>query len=118
MQNATGHAPIVDVIAAAGVQAARKDTGAGPEMGLGFTTPVASGSGTVRSSTGLPIERGGSGRDVRMLSVVREEVCRVCGACGECGACEVCAEALNFNLESTASGEWNIVLTGNGPKPH
>ncbi|KAH9970550.1 AhpC/TSA antioxidant enzyme-domain-containing protein [Lactifluus volemus] len=45
MQNATGHAPIVDVIAAAGVQAARKDTGAGQkwDWGLQRQLPAALG---------------------------------------------------------------------------
>jgi MinD superfamily P-loop ATPase len=46
-------------------------------------------------------------RDAKVLSVVREE------ACGACGACEGCAEAMNIDLEPTASGEWNFVVTGN-----
>jgi hypothetical protein len=89
MQNTSGHAPIVDVLAAAGVRAARKVSGAGP-----------------RPNISLPLERGADARDAKVLSVVREE------ACGTCGACEGCAEALNIELESTASGEWSVVVTG------
>jgi len=90
MQSTAGHAPIEDVLAAAGVRAARKGPGA-----------VA-----VRPSISPPLMHGVGGRDAKVLSVVREE------ACGACGACESCAEALNIDLESTASGEWSIILTG------
>ena len=93
MQSTTGHAPIVDVLAAAGVRAARR---VGP--------PGA--TGTVRPNISLPLERAAGARDAMILSVVREE------ACGACGACEGCAEALNIDLESTASGEWSVVVTG------
>ncbi|KAF8492637.1 hypothetical protein F5888DRAFT_1618873 [Russula emetica] len=89
MQNTAGHAPIVDVLAAAGVRAARKVPGAGP-----------------RPNISLPLGRGADARDTKVLSVVREE------ACGTCGACEGCAEALNIELESTASGEWSVVVKG------
>ncbi len=88
MQNTAGHASIVDVLAAAGVRAARKVPGTGP-----------------RPNISLPLERGAGARDAKVLSVVREEVC------GACGACEGCAEALNIELESTASGEWSVVVT-------
>jgi len=66
----------------------------------------AAGGGTLsaRPNISLPLERG---REAKVLSVVREE------ACGTCGACEGCAEALNIDLESTASGEWSMVVTGN-----
>lgn len=91
MQNTVGHAPIVDVLAAAGVRAARKVHGVGP-----------------RPNISLPLGRGAGAdfRDAKVLSVVREE------ACGTCGACEGCADALNIELESTASGEWSVVVTG------
>ena len=89
MQNTAGHAPIVDVLAAAGVRAARKVPGAGP-----------------RPNISLPLGRGDDAREAKVLSVVREE------ACGTCGACEGCAEALNIELESTASGEWSVIVTG------
>jgi hypothetical protein len=114
MQSTTGHAPIVDVIAAAGVRAARRDAGpgAGPGPGLGPVVPAASTAGTVRPNISLPLERGGGGRDAKVLSVVRED------ACGTCGACEACAEALNIDIEPTASGEWGIILTGNGRRTH
>jgi hypothetical protein len=99
MQSTAGHAPIVDVLAAAGVRGARRAHGAGPGPGA---------AGTARPNISLPLERGaGGGRDAKILSVVREE------ACGACGACEGCAEALNIELESTASGEWSVVVTGN-----
>ena len=94
MQSTTGHAPIVDVLAAAGVRAVRR-VGAGPGA-----------AGTVRPNISLPLERAAGARDAMILSVVREE------ACGACGACEGCAEALNIDLESTASGEWSVVVTG------
>ncbi|KAH9998923.1 hypothetical protein BJV77DRAFT_940368 [Russula vinacea] len=94
MQSTTGHAPIVDVLAAAGVRAMRR-VGAGPGA-----------AGTVRPNISLPLERAAGARDAMILSVVREE------ACGACGACEGCAEALNIDLESTASGEWSVVVTG------
>ncbi|KAI0289318.1 hypothetical protein B0F90DRAFT_858555 [Multifurca ochricompacta] len=107
MQTTTGHAPILDVLAAAGVRAVRRYTGI---SGLGAAG--ASTGGTVRPNISLPLERGSntapSGRDAKVLSVVREE------ACGACGACEGCAEALSIELESTASGEWSVVVTGNG----
>jgi hypothetical protein len=107
MQGTTGHAPILEVIAAAGVRATRKEAVA--VLGVGVLAAAASTSGmTVRSNVGLPLERSGGGRDTKVLSVVREE------ACGACGTCEVCAEALIIDMESTASGEWSIVLTGNG----
>jgi hypothetical protein len=91
MQNTAGHAPIVDVLAAAGVHAVRRVSGGGP-----------------RPSISLPLGRGADSdaRDAKALSVVREE------ACGTCGACDGCAEALNIELESTASGEWSVVVTG------
>jgi hypothetical protein len=91
MQNTAGHAPIVDVLAAAGVRAARKVPGVG-----------------LRPSISLPLERerGADARDAKVLSVVREE------ACGTCGTCEGCAEALNIELESTGSGDWSVVVTG------
>lgn len=89
MQNTAGHAPIVDVLTAAGVRAARKIPGAGP-----------------RPNISLPLERCADARDAKVLSVVREE------ACGTCGACEGCAEALNIELEPTASGEWSVVVKG------
>ena len=57
---------------------------------------------TARPNISLPL-----GREAKVLSVVREEVC------GTCGTCEGCAEALNIDLESTASGEWSMVMTGN-----
>ncbi|KAH9954032.1 hypothetical protein BC827DRAFT_1144861 [Russula dissimulans] len=94
MQSTAGHAPIVDVLAAAGVRAARRGAGAGPGAVAG------------RPNISPPLKYGVGGRDAKVLSVVREE------ACGACGACEICAEALNIDLESTASGEWSIVLTG------
>jgi hypothetical protein len=97
MQSTAGHAPIVDVLAAAGVRAARKVHAIGPGL---------ASAGTARPSISLPLERGTGGRDAKILSVVREE------ACGACGACEGCAEALNIELESTASGEWSVVVTG------
>ena len=89
MQNTAGHAPIVDVLAAAGVRAARKVPGAGP-----------------RPNISLPLGRGADVRDAKVLSVVREE------ACGTCGACEGCADSLNIELESTASGEWSVIVKG------
>ena len=99
MQNTSGHAPILDVLAAAGVRSVRKGAGAGP-------VGAVSATGTLRPSISLPLERGaGSGREKKALSVVREE------ACGACGACEGCAEVLAIDLETTASGEWNIVVT-------
>jgi hypothetical protein len=94
MQSTDGHVPIVDVLAAAGVRAPRRVAGAGL------------GPGTARPNISLPLERGPDVRDAKALSVVREE------ACGTCGACEGCAEALNIDLESTASGEWSVVVTG------
>jgi hypothetical protein len=103
MQSTSGHAPILDVLAAAGVRSARKGAGAGagPVAGVAAT-------GTMRPSISLPLERGDAGREVKALSVVREE------ACGVCGVCEGCAEVLAVDLETktTASGEWNIVVTG------
>ena len=99
MQSTGGHAPIVDVLATAGVRSARK--GAGPGL-----VSAASTVGPVRPSISLPLERGAGEREAKVLSVVREE------ACGPCGACEGCADTLNIDLESTASGEWNIVVTG------
>jgi len=87
MQNTSGHASILDVLAAAGVRAARKVPGPRP-------------------SISLPLERGDGARDAKVLSVVREEVC------GTCGACEGCAEALNIELESTASGDWSVIVKG------
>jgi hypothetical protein len=104
MQSPSGHAPIVDVLAAAGLRSARKVAGAGPGPAALATAP-----GTVRPSISLPLERGAGGREAKVLSVVREE------ACGACGACEGCAEALNIDSESTASGEWNIVVAGKYP---
>ena len=98
MQSVGGHAPILDVLAAAGVRSARKGAGAGPVAGVGATG--------MRPSISLPLERGDAGREAKALSVVREE------ACGVCGVCEGCAEALAVDLETTASGEWNIVVTG------
>ena len=89
MQNTAGHAPILDVLAAAGVRTARKVPGVG-----------------LRPSISLPLERGADARDAKVLSVVREE------ACGACGTCEGCAEALNIELESTGSGDWSVVVTG------
>ena len=94
MRSTVGHTPIVDVLAAAGVRAARRVPAAGP------------GPGTARPNISLPLERGPDVRETKVLSVVREE------ACGTCGACEGCAEDLNIDLESTASGEWSLVLTG------
>ncbi|KAI0247655.1 AhpC/TSA antioxidant enzyme-domain-containing protein [Lactifluus subvellereus] len=101
MQSTAGHAPIVDVISAAGVRVARKDAGAGLGLGSGSGLRVLAGSasGSVRTNISLPLERGGGGRDAKVLSVG-------------------CAEALNIDLESTASGEWSVVLTGNGLCPH
>jgi len=101
MQSTGGHAPIVDVLATAGVRSARKGAGAAPGL-VSATSTV----GPVRPSISLPLERGAGEREAKVLSVVREEVC------GTCGACEGCAETLNIDLESTASGEWNIVVTG------
>jgi len=94
MQSTAGHAPIGDVLAAAGVRAARRGPGAGPE------------AASTRPSISPPLKHGVGGRDAKVLSVVREE------ACGACGACESCAETLNIDLESTASGEWSFILTG------
>lgn len=110
MQGAAGHAPIVDVLAAAGVRPARKHAGGGPVAPSSSSSGAASsviqgvGSQSARPNISLPLERG---REAKALSVVREE------ACGTCGACEGCAEALNIDLESTASGEWSMVVTGN-----
>ena len=104
MQSTSGHAPIVDVLAAAGVRSARKVTVAG--AGAGPVTAVRA-TGTIRPSISLPLEREFTGgREAKVLSVVREETC------GACGVCEGCAEVLNIDLESTASGEWNIVVPG------
>lgn len=105
MQSTAGHAPIVDVLAAAGVRPARKPAGGGPVAPAPPATQSA-GVGTLsaRPNISLPLERG---REAKVLSVVREE------ACGTCGTCEGCAEALNIDLESTASGEWSMVVTGN-----
>jgi hypothetical protein len=104
MQSSAGHAPIVDVLAAAGVRPARKHAGGGP------VAPPPSASAAMQSAgagvgtlSARPNERG---REAKVLSVVREE------ACGTCGSCEGCAEALNIDLESTASGEWSMVMTG------
>ena len=99
IQSTSVHAPIRDVLAAAGVRSARKGAGAGPVAGVGAT-------GTIRPSISLPLEREATGREAKALSVVREE------GCGVCGVCEGCAEVLAIDLESTASGEWNIVVTG------
>lgn len=113
MQGTAGHAPIVDVLAAAGVRPARKHAGGGP-VALSSSASSASsviqsgaslGNLSARPNISLPLERG---REAKVLSVVREEVC------GTCGTCEGCAEALNnIDLESTASGEWSMVVTGN-----
>lgn len=100
MQSTGGHAPIVDVLAAAGVRSTRKGAGAAPGL-----VSAASTIGLVRPSISLPLERGASEREAKVLSVVKEE------ACGTCGGCEGCAETLNIDLESTASGEWDIVVT-------
>jgi hypothetical protein len=100
MQSTSGHAPIMDVLAAAGVRSARMGAAAGPIAAVRAT-------GAIRPSISLPLERGSpDGREAKALSVVREE------ACGACGVCEGCAEVLNIDLETTASGEWNIVVTG------
>lgn len=112
MQSAAGHAPIVDVLAAAGVRPARKHAGGGPVAPSSSSSSASSvmqsaagvGSLSARPNISLPLERG---REAKALSVVREE------ACGTCGTCEGCAEALNIDLESTASGEWSMVVTGN-----
>jgi len=113
MQSTAGHAPIVDVLAAAGVRPARKHAGGGPvapplsaSASASAMQSAAAGGGTLtaRPNTGMPLERG---REAKVLSVVREE------ACGTCGTCEGCAEALNIDLESTASGEWSMIVTGN-----
>ncbi|KAI9508433.1 hypothetical protein F5148DRAFT_979798 [Russula earlei] len=72
MPNTAGHAPIVDVLAAAGVRAARSDPG-------GQGTVAAR---TMRPSISSPFMHGAGRRDTKALSVVREE------ACGSCGACE------------------------------
>ena len=106
MQSSAGHAPIVDVLAAAGVRPARKNAGGGPVA----PPPSASASAAIQSAAagvGTPSTRPNErGREAKVLSVVREE------ACGTCGSCEGCAEALNIDLESTASGEWSMVVTG------
>ena len=111
MQSAAGHAPIVDILAAAGVRPARKNAGGGPvappssaSAASAMQTVAGAGIVSARPNIGLPLERG---REAKVLSVVREE------ACGTCGTCEGCAEALNIDLESTASGEWSMVVTGN-----
>jgi hypothetical protein len=105
MQGTAGHAPIVDVLAAAGVRPARKHAGGAPLAPSSSSSAVSSviqsvGTVSARPNISLPLERG---REVKALSVVREE------ACGTCGKCEGCAEALNIDLESTASGEWSMV---------
>lgn len=79
----------MDVLAAAGVRAARKVPGAGP-----------------RPNISLPLGRGADVHDTKVLTVVREE------ACGMCGSCEGCADSLNIELESTASGEWSVIVKG------
>jgi len=107
MQSTSGHAPIVDVLAAAGVRPVRKHSGGGPVAPASAASVMQSaGVWTLssRPNISLPLERG---REAKVLSVVREE------ACGTCGTCEGCAEALNIDLESTASGEWSMVVTGN-----
>ncbi len=68
MQSPSGHASIVDVLAAAGLCSARKVAGAGPGPVALATAP-----GTVRPSISLPLERGAGGREAKVLSVVREE---------------------------------------------
>ncbi|KAH9167857.1 hypothetical protein EDB89DRAFT_1648591 [Lactarius sanguifluus] len=107
MQSTAGHAPIVDVLAAAGVRPTRKHAG-GPVAPASSASMMMQSAGvgtlSVRPNISLPLERG---REAKVLSVVREE------ACGSCGTCEGCAEALNIDLESTASGEWSMVVTGN-----
>lgn len=101
MQGTAGHAPIVDVLAAAGVWPARKHAGGAPVV----LASSASASASAMQSTGVG-SLSSARREAKVLSVVREE------ACGTCGTCEGCAEALNIDLKSTASGEW-MVVTGN-----
>ena len=96
MQGSAGHAPIVDVLAAAGVRSARKHAGGGGPIALASS---ALATQNARPNIGLPL-----GREAKVLSVVREE-------CGTCGKCEGCAEALNIDVEPTASGEWYMVMT-------
>ncbi|KAI0267857.1 AhpC/TSA antioxidant enzyme-domain-containing protein [Gloeopeniophorella convolvens] len=98
MQSAAGHAPVVDVLAAAGVRGVHKGAAA-----AATTAP------SIRRNISLPLERPGAvvatgtaaGRDTKVLSVVREEGCAGDGVCG--------ADSVSVDWESTTSGEWGLV---------
>jgi hypothetical protein len=87
MQSMVGHAPIVDVLAAAGVQAARKHAGGAPVSSVSSASSSlvmqSAGIGTTAQlNISLPL-----GREAKVLSVVE-----VCGMRGMCKGCTVHAQ--------------------------